>query len=305
MISFPQTRTFTENNFAALMIVALFVGLAMPVFGRVPDVTPAVILACMMFFSYAKISFEDLKQVKIFTVTGFVLFRFIAFPLGLYWLCLQIFPAYAMTVLLLGLLPGAVMAAALGAILKGNATLGLAGTVISSAIAPFSIPFIFETFGYRMEISALDMFITLSNIIFLPGLVYFALIKLLPRTENLIKRNASFWTVTGFLVFILVVVGRLGGTMLQDPVQALISAAILAGFYASFYVLGWVMFARQNHADRIGYTLVSGCNNIGLGLSLAILYFPLQDQFYVIVSEFLWVFLIGGMQLFLKLKKPS
>jgi len=282
------------------MMGTLAVGLLTPVPGMLPDYVPPVILAVMMGFSCSKISVEDLKNIRIRDVLGFYVFRFLALPALLFLGAQTVLPEYSYILLLLTLLPVAVSAAALTAILGGNATLGLSATVLTSFMAPFVIPAVFEFAGYEIALDTFGMFKTLIGIVFVPALIYFLGIRRLPAVKKQVQENASFVAVTLFSVFVLIVVSKLRDPILTDPAALIEPTIILLIVFIGLFLLGWGLFFKSAMAERISYTLFSACMNIGLGVSLVILFFPVQEQVYIIICEFLWVLSLPVFQAFLK-----
>jgi predicted Na+-dependent transporter len=294
---------FFENHFGLVMVLCLALGLLSPLPGMLPDYVPPIILAVMMGFSCSKIRLADLKAIRIKDVAGFYTLRFMIVPL-LGFLFFQTFlPAYTYAVLLILLLPMAVSGAALAAMFGGNATLALTGTVLTSLIAPFMIPLVFEFAGYEIALDTFGMFLTLAGIVFVPALVYFCGIRFFEKPKQWIQTNSSFASVLLFSIFIMIVVSRLRDEILADPVSLIVPGIILLLLYVGIYALGWLVFLRSERSTRIAYTVFSGMNNIGLGVSLAIMYFPVQEKIYLIICEFLWVFLLSGFQYFLKKAK--
>lgn len=300
---FARFRSFCESHFSLLLSAGLIGGLVFPFLGHAPDFVPPAILAAMMGFSYSKITIAELKNIRLRETLLFYAFRFLIVPFLLYGLCLLVLPDFGYSVLLLALLPAAISCSALAGIMNGNATLALASTLISSLFAPFIIPLIFKFVGMQVEINTLGMFMTLGAILFLPAIVYFGSVRFFPVPDAWVKRNASFASVALFSVFIAVAIARLRDVILADPLHILFSGVVLSVFFFVLYALGWLAFRKNPRADRIAYTLFSGCVNVGLGVSLTILYFPAKEQLYMVICEFLWVFSLSALQYFLRVRR--
>lgn len=293
-------RSFLESHFSLLMGLGLVGGLLTPVPGMLPDYVPPAILAVMMGFSYSKIKLADIMKIRIREILGFYVFRFLLIPFLGYAFFKFALPDYSYAVLLLLLLPVAVSGAALAALLGGNVALALAATVLSSLIAPFLIPLVFELVEYRVEFDTVSMFLTLGAIVFIPALVYFGGIRWFAGPKKIVQDNASLASVVLFGLFILVVVSRLRDEILADPAALIAPFLILGAVFAFMYALGWIVFLRADRETRIAYTIFSGANNMGLGVSIALLYFTAEDNLRIIICEFLWVIALGGFQFFLK-----
>lgn len=292
-------KLHVENNFSLLMIFGLCLGLSTDVFGHVPDYVPPTILAIMMGFSYSKISLEELLHVK-FKAIGFLyVWRYIIYPFALYGFFDMVMPDYKYAALLIGLLPLAVSCAPVCSLLGGNASVALAGTVVSSIVAPFLIPLAFEFYGFTVDLDTLGMFYTLAGMIFLPGVVYFGFIRFLNKPKAWVKHNASFAAVTLFSLFVVIVVSKLRHHILIDPLQLIEPALVMVGILGSFYAIGWFM-PQASYKQQITNALFSGCINMGLGVTLAILFFTPDVQVAFILAEFIWIFFLAGFQYMLK-----
>ncbi len=296
-------RQFCENHFSIVMLISLVIGLLFPVLGSGPDILPPMILAVMMGFSCATITLDELKKIRVAEISLFYVLRFFVLPLALFGLCALFLPEYRYVILLLGLLPVAVSAAYLSIILGGNSSLGLAATVLSSIIAPFMIPAVFAFTDLDIEVDVLGMFMTLAGIVFLPAFLYYLFIRRIAPLRDFARGNAGFVNVLMFSAFIIVVIAKLQAQILADIGVIISAAGVLSFVFLLFYALGWMTFSQKNMADRVSFTLFSGCINMGLGISLGLLYFPEKEKLYLIVCEFLWVFSLSVFQYFLKFKQ--
>ena len=298
---FYKLRQFCETHFGFLMSLSLLVGLFSPALGHAPDWAPPAVLALMLMFSYARVDLAHLRHINLIEIGGFYAIRFLLYPLLLFIACAWFLPDYRYAVLLLALLPSAVSAAAMASLMGGHTTLALTGTLLSGVLAPLTIPLAFEWVGMDVAIDTVSMFVTTAILIFVPGVVYFLGFARFPKARDFIHGNAGFASVLLFSVFIIVVVAKLSPQIwAQDVLFLLKSGIVLALVYSSFYVLARLLAGRMSLEKRISYSLLSGCNNVGLGVSLALLYFPARENIYLIICEFLWVFLLAGFKFFLE-----
>lgn len=286
-----------------LMGVALVCGLVFPGFGKAPDVTAAILLALMMGVSYSKVSLAELGDIPVREALFFYSARFVVYPFILYALCHFFLPGFTPAVLLLALLPAALSAGPMAAILGGNASLALAGTLISNLVAPFVIPLAFSAIGFHVALDISGMFMALLAIIFIPAIVYFGAVRHIKGARRALQHNAGFIAVILFVIFVAVVIAQLREEILSNLTLIAYALPVLGAIFASFYILPWLLTRTRMRAMRISYTLLSGCNNMGLGVSLALLYFPERERVYIIVCEVLWIILLAGFQRFLIMRK--
>ena len=278
-----------ENNFSIILLLSLVFGLFLPGLDKLPDVTVIILVGSIIFFSCSKVSFAEALTIDKKSVLSFYLFRFILFPIALYFAALPLLPNYAAGILLIALMPAGVTAAGLAAILKGNVTLAFALTIFSSALAPFVVPAIFAlTAGQSMEINIIDIFTTLALTIFVPAVLYFVIAKPRPAIQSWVNNQTKFMTVFLIGIVIAVLIASQREYFFSEPIDIAIALAIGFFLYALYYLVAWY-YAKILKQDKVTYALCSGTNNLALATAVALLHFGPTIVLFTVVSEIAWV----------------
>jgi len=69
-----------------------------------------------------------------------------------------------------------------------------------------------------------------------------------------------------------------------------------------FYLTGLAFAYKSGAENRISYSLLSGCNNTGLGISVAVLFLTPSESVLIIIWEINWIFCLILFQQLIKRK---
>lgn len=283
-------KTLIETNLNAILFVSVILGLFLPGIELIPNVIVTLLLALLMFFVSSKVDLTQAKDIPYKSVSLFYIARFILLPVILFYLADWLIPKYSIAILLLSLLPVGVTTPMLVAHSKGNVTFALALTTATSLLAPLMIPLILMSLHLSMEVEVKGLFITLVSIIIIPLFVYSVAIKLRKELKPLIVDNSSFVSTLMLGFIIAIVISKQKDVFLNDTSALFISVVLLLIVFLIFFVFGWFYPMKRNKKDYlICNTLSSGAINTALGINLALLYFSKDTQFFMVISEFVWV----------------
>lgn len=299
-----RARPFIEHHFGLFLVGAFVIGLFVPWVENTPKTAMPCILALIIFISCAKIKVADFKEFRARDVAGIVVVRFLFFPFIMYELGSAFVPEYRYALLMLGLLPcGATLTAVMG-IVGGSAALGLSATTLTSMLTPFSIPLAFSLVSdMGVEVDLWGMFRTLAFMIFLPVGLYFGVFRKFEKPKLVMRENASALSCLLICCGIIIVVSYQQDMFFNDP--ALVAKTMIIGViaYAVFYILGWFFFRRGDFTKKLSYALMSGNNNINLGISLAVLFMPAFESAVMIIWELNWILGLTAFQIFLRWRR--
>ncbi len=295
-----KIRDVVSNNMGLALMLAFVLGLSTSAGSYVPtDVIP-YLLGVIIFFACSKITQEDLAHISLREISGFYVLRFSAVPVVVFYVASFLLPEYKFALLMLALLPCGATLPAVSAIFGGNAALGLGAVVLSSFAAPFVLPAVFGMLsGEEINVDALGMFLMLSVVIFVPAIAYFGSIRLRPSVRAPLRANSSFMAVVLIGIVAFVIISSQREYILADAWFAVQTVFVGIGFYAAMYGFAWFLFARKPHKERISYALMSGNNNIALGISLAFLYLPIAETSMLVIWELSWLSVLSGFQFIL------
>ncbi len=289
---FRAFRGFVNNNLNTVLIVSIVAGLGIPGLELIPDIYVPYILGVMVFFLCAKISIQEIHGLTISEIVVFYIFRFILFPIILYYLTLFVYPKFAMGILLIALMPVGVTTPALVGVLNGSVALAFVLTISSSLLAPFVIPITFLITDKSTTIEVASLSYTLFSVIFIPAVVYILLLRLKPSSAHAVKNNSSFMTILLLGIIIAVVISKQREAFFSDFSLLFDSIIFCSLLFFFLYAFGWLYQWKKSRGKIITYSLCSGANNNALAISLALIYFPSEIIFFVIISELLWVLAI-------------
>jgi predicted Na+-dependent transporter len=306
---FVAFRSFIDRNLNGVLIVSVLIGLFLPGVESVPDVYVPYILGVMVFFLCAKITMKEIQGLPIREALLFYVLRFICFPVGLYAISHLIVPEFAVGILLIALMPVGVTTPTLVGTLQGSVALAFVLTVVSNLLAPFVIPLAFLAVEGSNSIEIASLSYTLFSVIFIPSLIYFLLNKAKPALSSVVEKNSSFVPVILLGVIIAIVIAKQKYVFFSDMLLLTNAAFFCCLLFFTMYLFGWLYHRGRDQKPKVTYSLCSGANNNALAISLALVYFPTETIFFVIVSQLIWVVAIpifnSGQKRFFKGNKVS
>jgi bile acid:Na+ symporter, BASS family len=284
-------NTFVRHNLGIILLVSAIAGLWIPT-GKI-ETTPVIIisLAAIIFTSYFQIEFTRRpKIIKLFHVSVYILIRFLLLPLILYYPLHGIFPFYATALFLLFLLPAAVSSPAFTTLFGGNAGLSLKILVITSFLSIAVIPGMCQLIlGQSVNIDTRHMFLIMVCTILIPFVFHLPLRPVDPVKKYLIENNPLI-TVTGLSVIFIVSVSKNQDIILSNPVKMLVYSVISVVIYLVLYISGFYINRKVSIPDRVAYSVCSGANNIGLGVTITAVFFPGETNVFFIIAQLSWIF---------------
>ncbi|MBN2031081.1 hypothetical protein JW824_12685 [bacterium] len=271
-----------------MIFSGILIGLVIPGIESTPKELITLCLASNIFFSCFRVTKRDFSSLSLHRHFIFYGLRFLLLPAILFWIARQWIPGYAISVLLISLMPAGTASPAVALILEGNIGLTLSMLVFSSLFVPVTVPaafFILHGASVSNNIGAI--FISLILVVIVPVLVHLPL-----RSGNRFKKwaqiNARFISALLVTAIIILVVGIGREAILSDPTFIFESLGIVSILYFIYYLFGWLSGFRTSQRDRIGLTVVSGVNNNALGTGIALLHFQPQVALFLIISEVPW-----------------
>ena len=285
-------RQFLQKQFRALLLCSFLAGLILPGLEQIPSAIVGVIVAAIIFFSCFQMKFEDLRSMNFSLIAWYYLARFILLPLGLFYATQIILPSLSLAVFLLAALPAGVSSPAFTGILRGNISLALVVVVVSTFLSPFTMPLLLTgVTGQGLSINSVDLFFGLSLTVFTPLLFYAACTKVRTIRQK-IEPTAKPLAILLTLVTIVLIIGKERTTILSNPQQLALHILVASLTFFVLYLVGWQLGLNQERKEKISFALCSGVNNTGLGMSIALLYFPAEVALFMVVAEIPWTLMI-------------
>lgn len=260
-----------------------------------------MILATIILFSCSKIKLEDFRNFRARDVAGFIVLRFLIVPLVIFYMAQAFLPEYRHVLLLFALLPCGATLSAMMAVVGGSPALGLTATAITSFIAPLSIPLAFAFLtNHSIEVDTMGMFKMLVLTIVLPVALYFGFIRRFEKVKLSMRKNSSAAACLLICMNVIIVISYQQDKFFENFGFLFFTMFIGTGLYLLFYIFGWFFLRKGNKKQKISYALMSGNNNINLGISLAVLFMPDFEALVLILWELGWILGLLFFQFFVR-----
>lgn len=282
---------FIEKYFWVFFIAGLVLGLIAPVYNDFLMTLLKPFLMIMLFLIFLKTDvaqiFKNIKNYK--QMTFLALFYMVVVPL-LFFFAIKIFdPKLAVGILLLVSMPPAVASPALTDIVKGDVALSTSIVIVTSIIAPLTVPFLFWFTQFQgVAINPLWLLKDLAMIIIIP-VIASQLIK--KYSAQIVERKEHVLTSVNILILSLMVYIAMGSqrdVILNDLTGILWDTFILYVVFILLHIIGYFMGFKEDNKGKIATTIGSAYKNNGMAIVLAALYFEPFVLVLMVLSELPW-----------------
>jgi predicted Na+-dependent transporter len=290
---------FVNRFFGLILLLAAISGLFVPPFRIETSTLIIASLAFIIFTSFFKVELNrNLFTDDLLPASRYFVIRFVLLPVAVFFATTWLSPFYAVAFLLILLLPSAVSSPAFTAMFSGNIHLSLKILVFSSFLSILTIPVCCGMLlSKEVDINSRNLFMTMVYTIVLPFLVHLPFRKSAGISHFLVS-NSPLITALGLSVVFIAATSRNRSVIFNNPEKILWYALISLLTYLVLYLTGYYLMARQDNARRISYSVSSGANNIGLGVTITALFFPGDVNVFFIIAQLAWIFLLIPMRYF-------
>jgi len=258
---------FNDLLLVTVVISSLIVAIIFPDFGSLFQILPVYCVMANFFLSYLSIELDDVwialkghsGQILAFTVMKLTML-----PIIVYLVFYYVAPAYALSALLLTGVSTGVVAPMISNMVKGNSSLVLVVVVITSALAPFTLPALIKIIAAKdVAISFLSMLRMLALVIFVPIIAVEALRRLMPKLIAPIMKIQFPLSLLFFALINLGVFYRYAPFFKKEP-GVIIQATIVAFVLAAIYCLVGIFFFRKSTLQNqlAGAVMLGNLNNV-------------------------------------------
>ena len=286
-----KVSLYIEKYFWVFFIAGLVLGLIIPVYNDNLMSLLKPFLMIMLFLVFLKTDvahiFMKIKNYKqmIFLAISFM----VVIPLLLFFVFNTFDHTFAVGVLLLTAMPAAVASPALTDIVKGNIALSTSIVIVTSIIAPLTVPLLFWLIQFEgLSVNPWWLFKDLAIVIIIPVIA-----------SQIIKRYASHsiakneHVITSFNVIILSVMVYIAmasqrEVILNDITGILWHTFLLYIVSILLHFIGYFMGFTEDHRGKISITIASAYKNNGMAIVLAALYFEPAILVLMVLSELPW-----------------
>ncbi len=257
------------NDLLLLFVVlsSMAAGIIFPGFGGYFQAMPFYSLMALFFLSYITIEHKavqsELKKDKL-TIVAFVAAKSLVLPIIVYYAFRIIAPAYALAALLLTGVSTGVVAPFISNLVRGNSALVLVVVVITSALVPFTLPFLIRAIAAgQTDISLPAMVRMLVTVIFVPILAVEAVRYFAPRLLAGVQKVRYPVSLALFAVINLGVFSRYAGLFRTEPAEILMCTVVAFALMAIFCTAGIIFFWKMKVEDQLaGAVMMGNMNNV-------------------------------------------
>ena len=286
-----KITSFIEKYFWAFFIAGLILGLFFPVFNDFLMTMLKPILMIMLFLIFLKTDIaEIIANIRNYRQMTFLTISFmIVIPLLFYFIIKTFDQTLAVGVLLLLAMPPAVASPALTDIVKGNIALSTSIVILTSIVAPLTVPFLFWVIQFDgLSVSPWWLLKDLALIIIIPVTAS----QLVKRyAGKFITKREYILTSVNILMLTLMVYIAMGSqreVILSDFSGILWDTFVLYVVFILLHFIGHIMGLKENKKGKIAITIASGYKNNGMAIVLAALYFQPAILVLMVLSELPW-----------------
>ncbi len=282
---------FIENYFWVFLISGIILGLYHPVYTDTLMSMLKPLMMTMLFLVFLKTDFVlILKQIQNYRLIAYLACIYMLIIPVIFFLALNLFnKEMALAILLLTAMPAAVSAASLTDIVKGNIALASGITIITSLLAPFTIPLLFRFLNYEtFTINTWDIFADLIIIVFVPLILSQVIKRVIP---GFISRGINKITPVNILIISLMIYAAMGSQreMIISGFPGLLwHIMALYLIFILLHFLGYFIGYNQTKESKVAITIGTAYKNNGLAIVLAAIHFEPSILVLMVLSEFPW-----------------
>ncbi len=263
-----QTPVRINDILLVLVVISsMAAAIIFPDFGSRFRLFPFYCLMVNFLLSYLSIDLGSIwKALKGHSIQIIVLtaMKLVVLPVVIYVVFYLFAPAYALSALLLTGVSTGVVAPMISNMVGGNSALVLVAVVVTSALAPFTLPALIKIVVSKdVTISLVSMMQMLATVIFVPIIVVEIIRYLLPR---LVRPVLKIQFPVALLMFALMNLGvfyRYAAFFKKEP-SVIILATVVALLLAAICCVAGIFFFRKGPLENqlAGAVVLCNVNNV-------------------------------------------
>ena len=228
-----------------VIFVSILTGVLIPRIGSLFQPFVLYLMMLLLFLSFLTIKigtiYLTLKNT-LGTIALLAVVKTILLPIGVYFLFRVLCPSYALAALLLSGISTGVVAPFIANVVKANSPLVLVMVVITSLLAPFTLPAIIRILSARsVDISLFSMIRMLCLVVFVPIFAVETLRRIKPVVIDGIMRRQFPMSLVIFFMINMGVFSQYADFFCQEPATILTALAI-AAILSVIYLLAGILF---------------------------------------------------------------
>jgi bile acid:Na+ symporter, BASS family len=282
---------FIENYFWVFLITGLLMGLIYPVYNDFLMSMLKPLLMTMLFLVFLKTNlFHILKQVRDYRLMIYLVVSYMIIIPFVFFQASNLFNReFAIAILLLTAMPAAVASPSLTDIVKGNIALSASIAIITSLIAPFTVPLLFSFIKHEnLSMDPWQMFSDLAILVFVPLILSLIVKKIAPAVINRAKNKFTAVNILIICILIFTAMGSQRDLILRDTISIIWKVGFLYLVYIMLHITGYLIGFNQDKESKVAITIGAAYKNNGLAIVLAAIHFEPSILVLMVLSEFPW-----------------
>jgi len=281
-----------DKYFWVSLVVAISSGFLLPnVFSVFQDWVVYIIMA-MLFLVFVKIDIKDVvHHVKSPLLLLYVVgFNLLLMPALIYFLFAnRIDPETAMGLVLLAALPCGVSSVAFTDIMEGHTSLTLTIILVSTLLAPFTIPFIFwALYNTNLDLNYVEFLKSLLTIIMIPAALSQIFKHMFEDFVSHTQRYVNFSVILLISFNIMIVISLHAEYILAHIKESLPILGILYLMFFLLQILGYFSVFWLNKGEKVAVANSNIIMNNMLGVVLAMAFFSPKIVMVIVLSILPW-----------------
>jgi len=266
-------------------------GLIAPVYNDFLMLLLKPLLMIMLFLVFLKTDVAQIfTKIRNYRQMTFLALSFmIVIPLLLFFTINIFDQTLAVGVLLLTSMPAAVASPALTDIVKGNIALSTSIVMITSIIAPLTVPFLFWLIQFEgLSVNPWLLFKDLAVVIIVPVIASQVIKRYL--SQSITKKIHLITSVNIIILSLMVYIAMASqrDVILSDFSGVLWHIFLLYVVSILLHFIGHFLGYTEDRKGKIAITISSAYKNNGMAIVLAVLYFEPAILVLMVLSELPW-----------------
>ena len=297
---------FIEKHFWIFMIAGLVLGLSYPIYNELLMQLFEPLLMIMLLLVFLKSDLVHiLREIKNYKLMLYLVCAYMIIIPVLFFFAIDLFNhKLAIGILLLTAMPAAVSLPALADIVKGNTALSTSITIVTSIIAPFTIPILFGLLNFdNLAINPWQIFKDLTIIIFVPMLLSQVIRKFFTKTIHKTKHLFTSINILLLSIMVYIVMGSIRDVVIVDSMDIIMQVVFLYIIFSLLHVIGYLLAYKQNNQNKITISIGAAYMNNSMAIVLAAKYFDPYILVLMVLSELPWTTMLAPFRKIISLRK--
>jgi len=263
----PASIRLKDIILVFVVISSMSVSIIFPDFGSRFRAFPFYCLMINFFLSYLSIDLLSVWKIlkgHSIKILVFAVMKLAILPVMLFFAFYPVAPNYALSAMLLTGVSTGVVAPMISNMVRGNSALVLVVVVVTSALAPFTLPALIKLIvAKEVAISFISMLKMLATVIFIPIIIVEILRYFLPRLVEPILKVQFPISLLMFALINLGVFYRYSAFFKKEPSVIVLATAVTFVLAAIYCVVGIGFFRKEPVENQLaGAVMLGNINNV-------------------------------------------